>query len=280
MAGIGYRDKSILPEHPFFYDEYNSVRSVRFGSILKYVAVFVLGLLTLYFIKRTKTTDYSNQFTYIHVPYGARTQVSLCDGTNVWLNSGTTLTYPVVFSGNTREVSVEGEAYFNVVKDSKRPFVVNSGSLKVEVYGTHFNVSAYPDDDEYAATLEEGAIYGSNITTGERVMLKPGEQLILNRKTNILKHISIDSEPFTSWKEKLLKFEDTPFNQVIKKMERWYDVKINIDQSINSDERYTMTIESENLKEMLQLVSKTTPVNYELKGRNVYLTKRIEYKTR
>jgi ferric-dicitrate binding protein FerR (iron transport regulator) len=143
----------------------------------------------------------------------------------------------------------------------------------VKVLGTRFNVCAYPEDGEYYTTLEEGSVNASNINNGEQVTLNPGEQVVLNRKTDGLKYQKVNTELYTSWKENLLKFDDATFDEVIKKMERWYDIKITVDPSVNTKERFTMTIKTESLREMLALVSKTTKINYEIKVNSVLIKK-------
>ena len=278
MTGLDHPDQVAIPTFTFPETERILLPDSLFGSILKYAAVFmlafVMGSLSLYFINRSERKELSSLYNTINVPYGERSQISLYDGTKVWLNSGTKFRYPVVFSRNTRDVSIEGEAYFHVATDSKHPFVVSAGQLKVEVLGTSFNVCAYPEDNEFSTTLDEGSVNAINTTTGKGVKLNPGEQVILNRETNVLKRLKVDTELFTSWKDNLLKFEDAPFEEVIKKMERWYDVKITVDPSINAKERYTMTIKTESLREMLQLVARTTKINYEIKENTVLLKKR------
>ena len=139
--------------------------------------------------------------------------------------------------------------------------------------GTRFDLCAYPDDKEFSTTLDEGSVNAINTANCKGVKLNPGEQVILNRETNGLHRMKVDTKLYTSWKENLLKFEDAPFEEVIKKIERWYDVRITIDPFINARERYTMTIKTESLREMLQLVSKTTKMNYEIKGNTVVLKK-------
>jgi ferric-dicitrate binding protein FerR (iron transport regulator) len=170
-------------------------------------------------------------------------------------------------------VTIEGEAYFNVAKDVKHPFVVSSGQLKVEVLGTHFDVCAYSDDNEFSTTLEEGSVKVYNTINGEFTKMKPGERIVLDRKTDLFKLQRVETDLYTSWKENFLKFDDATFEEVIRKMERWYDVRITVAPGINTKERYTMTIKTESLREMLQLVSKTTKMNYEIKESSVLIKK-------
>lgn len=277
VTGLDHPDQISIPAFYFPKAKQNLFQNSLFGSLLKYAAVFILafvmGSLSLYFINRNVNNELYSLYNTIDVPYGERSQITLYDGTKVWLNSGTKFKYPVAFSRNTRDIYIEGEAYFDVAKDAKHPFVVNAGQLKVEVLGTRFNVYAYPEDNEFSATLEEGAINAMNSANGKSIKLNTGEQVILNRESNGFKHLRVDTKLYTSWKENLLKFEDAPFDEVIKKMERWYDVKITVDSSINAKERYTMTIKTESLREMLQVVSKTTKMNYEIKENTVLIKK-------
>ena len=277
ITGLDHPDQVRIPTFSFPVAKPTPLSKNIFRSVLKYAAVFILafslGSLSLYLRNKIESSKLSSIYNTIIVPYGERSQIWLHDGTRVWLNSGTKLRYPVVFGRNTREVFIEGEAYFDVAKDTKHPFVVSAGQLKVLVLGTRFNICAYPDDNEFSATLDEGSVNAVNTRNGKGVKLDSGEQVVLNRETNGLKKLSVQTELYTSWKENLLKFEDAPFDEVIKKMERWYDVKITVDHSINTKERYTMTIKTESLREMLQLVSRTTKMNYEIKENIVLLKK-------
>jgi transmembrane sensor len=277
ITGLGHHELLALPVFSLPNNKQIRFQKSLFVSFMKYAAVFflafVLGSLTHYFMNRNERNELSSLYNTIDVPYGQRSQITLYDGTKVWLNSGTKLRYPVAFSSKTRDVYIEGEAFFDIAKNKNHPFLVYAGQLKVEVLGTLFNVCAYPDDDEIMATLEEGSINAINTLDGKSVIIKPGEQLILNRATNLLNQQKVNTELYSSWKGNLLKFENAPFDEVIKKMERWYDVKINVDAKINTNERYTMTIKTESLREMLQLVSRTTKIKYEIEENMVVLKK-------
>ncbi|HEY6913248.1 MAG TPA: FecR domain-containing protein, partial [Paludibacter sp.] len=233
-------DSELLETPPFLFPKTKKLHSNnKFPrSWISYAAVFalafILGSLTLLLVNRNSQADLSSKYNLIEVPYGKQSQVTLYDGTKVWLNSGTTFRYPVSFSDKLREVYMEGEAFFEVAKNAEQPFVVNAGQLKIQVLGTRFNVCAYPDDQQFSATLDEGSVMAINISNGKTLRLNPGEQVILDRETNLMNHISVDTALYTSWKENMLKFEDAPFEEVIKKMERWYDVKIKVDPSINT----------------------------------------------
>lgn len=274
-TGLDHPKEVVIPAFTFPKSKRELLQYTIIKQFMKYAAVFalafVLGSLSLYFINKSQQVDMYSLYNTIEVPYGERSQISLYDGTKVWINSGTKFKYPVMFGSTIREVFVEGEAFFDVAKDKKHPFVVNAGQLKVEVFGTRFNICAYPEDTEFSATLEEGSISAIDKSNGKGLILKPGEQLVINRETNDLKHLRVYTDLYTSWKENVLKFENAPFEEVIKKMERWYDVKITVDQSVNTKERYTMTIKTESLREMLALLSKTTKIKYEINVNSVLI---------
>lgn len=275
VTGLDHPDNIAVPAFSYPESKRMLFQYTLFGSLLKYAAVFILafalGSLSLYFFNKKQSVELSSLYNTIEVPNGERSQILLYDGTRIWLNSGTKLKYPVAFSRNTRDVFIEGEAFFDVAKDKEHPFIVNAGKLKVEVLGTRFNVCAYPEDGEFFTTLEEGSVNAMNTANGQQVVLKSGEQVILNCESDGLKYQKVNTDLYTSWKENLLRFDDAPFDEVIKKMERWYDVKITVDPAINAKERYTMTIKTESLREMLQLVSKTTKINYEIKESTVLI---------
>jgi len=277
ITGLDHPDQVTIPAFSFGKTRSMPLQHHLWGSLLKYAAVFVgafaLGSLTLFLIKQSERNALSANYNTIVVPYGQRSQVTLYDGTKVWLNSGTKLKFPVVFNTDTREVTIEGQAYFNVAKDVKHPFVVNSGKLKVVVLGTKFDVCAYADENVFSTTLEEGSVVVYNTENGKFMKMKPGEQIVMDRKTDAFKHLHVDTDLYTSWKENLLKFDDATFEDVIKKMERWYDVRVTVAPGINTKEQYTMTIKTESLREMLQLLSKTTKINYEIKESAVLIKK-------
>jgi ferric-dicitrate binding protein FerR (iron transport regulator) len=277
ITGLEYPEPIAIPAFPYPENENVFFQKRFYLSLLKYVAIFIiaflLGSVSLYLVDRKERNQLSAIYNTIEVPYGKRSQITLYDGTKVWLNSGTTFKYPIVFSTSTRDVFIQGEAYFEVAKDSRHPFVVNSGQLKINVLGTHFNVCAYPDDSEFSATLDEGSVNAVNIMNNKGIKLNPGEQVVLDRNTNGMKLLKVNTELYTSWKEGMLKFENAPFDELIRKMERWYDVKIHVDPSLNTKEHYTMTIKTESLREMLRVVSKTTAIKYEIKENKVSLIK-------
>jgi transmembrane sensor len=195
----------------------------------------------------------------VYVPRGEKLQVLFQDGTKVWLNSDTHLKYPLDFKGDKREVKLEGEAYFVVHKNARKPFFIRTNGLSIKVTGTSFDVKAYSDENTVTTTLDEGkvSLIGD---AGDEAALLPGQQA---RFSSTSKHLTISKTAdviYSNWKSYKLTFKDTPMPEVIKTLERWYNVKINVtDQAIL---KYTYTIEfnNENIKNVLSDLQKITPI--------------------
>jgi transmembrane sensor len=246
-------------------------------SLVRYAAVFILaflaGAIAVYFAGRSGESRLYETYNEIQVPNGEKSMITLYDGTRIWLNSGTTFKYPVAFRAKERKVYLNGEAYFDVSGRKEQPFIIQADQLKIKVLGTRFDVCAYHTEDEFFVTLEEGSVYTSSDVDGKELVLSPGDQAVFSRKTNQFAQIKVDTGLYSSWKEDLLRFQDAPFKEVIKKMERWYDVNITLDGSINTEETYTMAIKTESLREILNVLSKTTPIKYEINGKKVRIAR-------
>ncbi len=158
------------------------------------------------------------------IPYGNDFKVTLPDGTRVWLNAGTKLSYPGTFSGNLREVELNGEAYFDIAKDSTRPFRVKlSAATMVVATGTHFNINNYDNEPFTAITLTEGKV--SVITSSDTRELLPGEQLQIG-KENTTAIEGIDTLGVASWTKGYFSFQDQDIGAFMRKLERWYNIKV------------------------------------------------------
>lgn len=162
-------------------------------------------------------------FNKVTVPRGGEFKLTLSDGTVVHLNSETVLSYPVRFAGDTREVELHGEAYFEVAKDSTRPFIVYVGDNAIEVLGTHFNVVSYKKDEVYT-TLAEGMVKVSH--NGQSVILNPDEQAIIEPKMSGIKVREVDASLYVSWINGRYEFRDTELENIAAQLSRWYDVDI------------------------------------------------------
>lgn len=240
---------------------------------LSVAAAFLIGILitsaffTLYFSRFESGADMRE----VYIPMGAKSKVEFPDGSSVWLNSGTKISYPAVFRGR-REVMLDGEGYFEVVK-SKTPFSVTTTKGEVEVLGTKFNVQSYAHEN-FTTTLVTGSVQLTT-TDGETVLLKPGEQAGISASGKLLV-TKVDTEVYTSWKEGILIFTREPFSIMAQRLERWYNVKIEIKDDELKNLWFTGTVEMETLSEFMALIELTYPVRYtyDSKTRILILEKR------
>jgi ferric-dicitrate binding protein FerR (iron transport regulator) len=156
----------------------------------------------------------------MRTPRGGRYQLALPDGTLVWLNAASSITYPIAFTGRQRSVKISGEVYFEVTKNKEQPFVVDvDGRTTVEVLGTGFDVNAYTDEGSVKTTLLEGSV---KVGT---VLLRPGEQAQLGQKgTSVVHNVNLDK--VMAWKNGLFNFEDVDLKEVMRQLARWYDIEV------------------------------------------------------
>jgi len=234
-----------------------------YNRISKIAVILLLPLLALSIYLMVNMAQEPVQYSEIVAPKGEKAQFILPDGSSGYLNSGSTLKYAYPFNKN-RIVELTGEGYFNVVHD-KNTFLVETHNMKVEVHGTRFNVCAYNDDAEVITTLEEGSVSVIRDVDGKRVTIEPGQQAIFKKAGNQIFRKDVDIDLYVSWKDNMLRFQNAPFADVVKKMERWYDVKIILDEGLQYTQNYTMTIKTESLREMLDLMIVTTPMRYKIK---------------
>jgi len=162
----------------------------------------------------------------IETPNGRRYRLQLSDGTQVWLNAGSKLTFPIAFTGHSRDVFVSGEAYFEVRKDPHRPFSVNviGSSTKVEVLGTKFNISSYPEDKGFVTTLLEGKVKLSNSTQSK--VLKPGDRAVVGAAGAIEINPVDNLKEEVAWKDNYFAFADADIQTVMRELGRWYDLRV------------------------------------------------------
>lgn len=228
---------------------------------IRIAAVLVIGLLisNLFFLQNVKQPETFVQTQSISVPHGARTSFTLPDGSVVWLNSGSELTYSSDFT-KERLLTLEGEAYFNVEK-SEQPFVVNTNFGQVEVTGTAFNVKALNEENQFETTVEEGTVLVSALGLAQKASLSPGAQArLVNGKWEMAR---VETELYTSWKEGKIIFRRAYLPEVAQRLERWYNVTIELaDDPRLAKINYTGTLEMESFSEVLELLKVTAPINY------------------
>ncbi len=230
-----------------------------YRSLLRIAAIFICGLIATTWVlyNRHKPDLYTGVTETVTTPYGARTSFKLSDGSEIWLNSGSTISFPKQF-GEIRNADLSGEAYFKVAKDG-RPFVVKTSLGTVEVMGTSFNVRSYANEN-FNTTLVEGSVKVYD-RTDQVATLLPGQQSIITSANSFTLKV-VDTNMLTSWKEGKLIFEKEPFQNVTRELERWYNVKIELQGEYLKRLGYTGTIEMETFSEVLELIKTTAPIKY------------------
>ncbi len=229
-------------------------------------------------------SDEAHPLTYneITTPKGGQYQILLPDGSNVWLNSGSSLRYPSRFAADRREVElVEGEAYFDVSHKqtkAKIPFLVKTKSQTIEVLGTEFNINAYGDEAGIRTTLVKGAIsvhYGDTDHPTQAAVLAKGEQAMLtDRGMQVQK---VDTEPYTAWKDGFFYFDDADIYTVMKQFARWYDFEVQYEIGSSDDLFVGKIPKNVNLATALNVL-KSAGVNFELRNRHRLIVKPKNYK--
>ncbi len=200
---------------------------------------------------------------------GIVTKVILPDGSEVWLNAQSELTYPVRFTGKERRVELSGEAYFKVVADRQNRFnVVTSDSIIVSAYGTEFNVNAYPNESEYQVTLAEGSV-DVTVETERSVTteLSVGQKIVLSRSTGQISVMEADTYVDTAWKDGKMVFRRENLEVIVQKLSRKFGVAIHLEGDVLKEYEYTATFTDETLEDILELLKRSAPITYSISNR-------------
>ncbi len=279
--------------------------SLRY-NILRYAAIFAVIFSVgtgSYFLGHNSAPGAGNNYCEIEVPYGSRSTVILPDGSKIWLNAGSKIKYNRHFYKNSREVFLEGEAYFNVEK-TKRPFIVYTSHINIHVLGTVFNVKSYPEEDNIEATLIQGNIRIESKKSDKPVFLKPKEKLTFHKhdakaevsqykkedepdqtrykastdiKVDLIPvqaiHIkrNVNTEEYTSWKDGNLIFNKEPLESLARKLERKYDITFSFENEELKKYSYSGTLRDFPLEQVLRALELTSPVKYSINEKTVRL---------
>ncbi|MEB2774677.1 DUF4974 domain-containing protein [Algoriphagus sp. D3-2-R+10] len=217
--------------------------------------------------------DVEVKYNTLIIPRGGKFNLTLADGTRVWLNADSRLKYPTSFPGEYRVVELTGEAYFEVSKNAQKPFKVLSGSQVIQVLGTSFNISSYQDDPIIATTLVEGKVevYLEH-TPSEHQMLLPNQQSILVKDYNSLIQKNVNVQEFISWKDGWFYFRDKSLEAIMLDLSRWYDVSVQFEDPEMKKLPFTGEFRRyENLEEVLNLLEKTGEVKFETERRKIII---------
>lgn len=241
--------------------------SFRINQFVKYAAIlfFILsfGYLSYYFIEAEST---NNEFCTISVPKGNKSEVILSDGSKIWLNNNSKLVYPKKFNAKERRIELIGEAYFEIEKNEKVPFIVQTSDISIKVMGTKFNVSAYANDKFIETTLISGKVMvQSNDNPEIETVLKPGESLTFDKVNNQAAVNDVDTEFYTYWMKGEFVFKDERFETLAKRIERIYNVEITFEDETLKDKTYTGDFKvDDNIYTILEIFKRSTtvPIDY------------------
>lgn len=233
------------------------------------VAAAVIALFLLYNVPALFQEDFPKEvaFNTIKVPAGQRVEVTLADGTHLWLNARSEFSYPASFNGDKREVHLKGEAFFDVAKDENKKFIVHTGRCEIEVLGTQFNVEAYSEDDFSTALLRGSVRVTDTSQQNESVVLEPNNAVRLDRGRLAVTPIT-DLSAY-SWKDGVFTFKDIDFNVLMKKLEKNYGIRIIIENPELDDYACSGKIRiSDGIDEVLRALQQDAHFSFEWKGAN------------
>ena len=209
------------------------------------------------------------QTNTIIIPRGGEFRLELADGTQVWLNSESKLTYPVQFTGKTREVEMEGEVCFDVAKNAEQPFIVRTGDASIKVLGTLFNVEAYADNGRITTTLVEGKV---EIQSGnERRELLPDRQAVITEKGIQVKEVH--ARDYISWLSGEFNFTETSLEEIMQKLSRWYNFEFFFANQEVKEAHFSLNIKRyENVADILKKIEKTGRAHFNINGRTIIVS--------
>jgi ferric-dicitrate binding protein FerR (iron transport regulator) len=221
----------------------------------------------------SSNSNIETQICEVTAPKGQISKCVLADGTEVWLNAGTTLTYDPTLKGSMREVYLDGEAYFKVAKNKHKPFAVNTKYAQIKVLGTIFNLKAYSGEDKVETTLEEGSVeFSLNGSKAKPVEMKPGEQIIYKISEKKMIQGQVETYLHTAWKDGKFVFKDADLKTIILELEKLYDVHIHLENDSLLKLHFRGMFEYEqNIFSALETLERTTNMKYRMNGRDIWL---------
>jgi ferric-dicitrate binding protein FerR (iron transport regulator) len=212
------------------------------------------------------------QFNTIQIPRGGEYQLSLSDGTKIWLNAETIIKYPVTFSKKTREIFIEGEAFFEVAKSADWPFIIHTSNVKVRVLGTSFNIRAYPDEEVTATTLVTGKVSITKPNVNKEYNLTPGEQAIVTQQEAVIQKVNVNQ--FIAWKNGRILFEENTLEEIFNDLSRWYNIEIDYTNEEVKDLRFSIDVRRySEFDEILKIIELTKKIKFEINENKVTIMK-------
>ncbi len=260
-----------------------TIGNSRIWAVAASIALLVASTVTAYWLgsRQTYLSDNTNQLTavkenvlYQTVIRNSKTSFQLPDGTTVWLNGDSKLTYPERFSAEERIVRLEGEAFFEVVRNEQTPFFVETEDMSIKVLGTSFGVISSAEAGIHETILLTGKVEVNSVRLPEPVMLYPNQKLAYDKMKDGYLIEKVDADEYTLWRKDKLIMNDEPLSSIFKKMERWYGVNIVCQGKIPLNTRYSITITDEPKEEILRLLSIYARIDYKMENKKVVITKK------
>jgi transmembrane sensor len=242
--------------------------------------IVIAGLVSWYWVGTQNNSPFAKGMEIpknselITAAKGKRSVLTLADGTRVWLNADSRIAYSNDFmNSETREVFLEGEAFFDVTENKNKPFIVNTASITVKVLGTAFNVKSFENDETVETTLVHGKVQ-IDTRTNDNIILLPNQQAVFVKQSGqVIVENQIEAQDYAAWKSGKLYFKDETFAAIVQELERWYNVKIHLEGEHVLECRFSAKIDNKPLEEVLELFKATGPsLNYRIEGDEVFIT--------
>jgi len=237
--------------------------SFRIAGIIMLPLVILIGL-QMY----NKTNLKKEAWVEIKAPAWTRAQFSLPDGTSGWLNSNSSIKYNGNFSSD-RQVTLKGEAFFDVFKDKSRPFIVNTNEVNVKVLGTRFNIASYENEKHVEVVLEDGKLVFNDKEMNKSYTMKPNDLVVYDKALKDFSTNVVESNKYVSWTEGKLIFRNDPLDVIARRLERWYDIDVEVNGCLAEDLRLRATFVDESLEQVLYFLKRSLPINYRIENRNL-----------
>lgn len=211
------------------------------------------------------------QYNTLSTAKGETYRVILPDGSKVWLNAVSSIHYPVAFTGKNRRVTITGEAYFEVAKNKKMPFIASINNIEVQVLGTHFNIMGYDDEQAIKTTLLEGSVRVSSIADGQSSMIKPGEQAVAGHNSTLIIDRSPDVEQVIAWKNGVFDFNNVDLKTAMRQIARWYDLEVDYPPVIPNSTFWGSIHRDTKPANVLAILQKSSNLKFHLEGRKIII---------
>lgn len=247
----------------------NLTIKVQLRKIMQLVAMIMLPVLSALIVYFLTYNSSSGNFVTVTAPKGEKANIILSDSSIVWINSGSSLTYDKHFNRKERRVYLEGEAYFEIAKDTKRPFIVQTHEMDIEALGTAFNVRSYNEENKVSAVLLEGRIKVK--TQNQQRILSENERVFIDKSTNLFSTDRVVANDYIQWKDGNLYFENSSFEEIAVTLSRVFNVEIRFASERLRSICFTGTLSNSSIRNALDILSLTSSMHYEMNGTVVEL---------